>query len=515
MSVRNAILAESIMITLTLCACGGGSSGNDGVDDTEIINSENCYTVSGRVIGLMGSGLVLQNNIDDDLAITGDGNFTFSTELVDGSGYAVTVATQPSSPDGYCNVINGSGSLSGAAITDVEVRCISGRYNVVDTRQTQCYDSATGAVDVCTGRGYDADYSDNPPDYTLSDDGALVFDNVTGLIWTQTPDIDANGGVDVADKLTQPDAERYCSGLVKGDYNWRLPSIKELYSLIDFSGSDPSSYTGTDTSLLTPFLDSSVFEPGFGDTTAGERIIDGQYATGTLYVSPKGTIYGAGTMFGVNFIDGRIKGYPYDFPASNPKTFYVLCVAGNDEYGVNDFSDNGDGTISDGATGLMWESDDYTSADFVDAVAHCEASTTGGWSDWRLPDTKELQSIVDYNRAPDDSNSAALDSLFNATAFTNEAGETDWGFYWTSTTHTTYTGSGESAAYVAFGRALGYFDNAVTDVHGAGAQRSNHKTDISRQATGVMDVGFGSFYYHGPQGDILRLDNGVRCVRTL
>jgi hypothetical protein len=50
---------------------------------------------------------------------------------------------------------------------------------------------------------------------------------------------------------------------------------------------------------------------------------------------------------------------------------------------------------------------------------------------------------------------------------------------------------------------------------GAGAQRSNHKSDISAQADSVADEGFGSFYYHGPQGDILRLANMVRCVRNL
>jgi hypothetical protein len=162
----------------------------------------------------------------------------------------------------------------------------------------------------------------------------------------------------------------------------------------------------------------------------------------------------------------------------------------------------------------MWHTHDYQSANIEDAVTYCETITTGGYTDWRLPDVKELHSIVDYDRAPDHSNSAAIDPLFNTSSIANEEGETDWGFYWTSTTHATNTGLGDSAAYVSFGRALGYYNSEVVDVHGAGAQRSNHKSVNASQASGSENLVFGTFYYHGPQGDILRLDNMVRCVRS-
>lgn len=69
--------------------------------------------------------------------------------------------------------------------------------------------------------------------------------------------------------------------------------------------------------------------------------------------------------------------------------------------------------------------------------------------------------------------------------------------------------------YVAFGRAVGYFDSALVDVHGARAQRSNGKLSIIDQAQGVMSLGYGTFYYHGPREDTLRLDNMVRCTRNL
>jgi len=54
------------------------------------------YTVGGNVTGLTGSGLVLQNNGGDNLAVTADGPFTFATAIAAGAPYSVTVQTQPS-----------------------------------------------------------------------------------------------------------------------------------------------------------------------------------------------------------------------------------------------------------------------------------------------------------------------------------------------------------------------------------------------------------------------------------
>ncbi len=88
-------------------------------------NPPDTYTVGGTVSGLAGSGLVLQNNGGDDLAITGNGGFTFATALADGSAYTVLVKTHPSDPDQTCTVSNGSGSLSGTNVNDVSVTCVT------------------------------------------------------------------------------------------------------------------------------------------------------------------------------------------------------------------------------------------------------------------------------------------------------------------------------------------------------------------------------------------------------
>jgi hypothetical protein len=245
-----------------------------------------------------------------------------------------------------------------------------------------------------------------------------------------------------------------------------------------------------------PFIDTNYFDFEYGDTNAGERVIDAQYWSSTEYVST--TMGGSATTFGVNFADGRIKGYP-----SYGKTEFVLYVRDNPDYGTNNFVDNGDQTISDQATGLMWQqSDSDTGYNWKDALNYCETLSLARYEDWRLPNAKELQSIVDYTRSPDTTSSAAIDPLFNTTAITDEAGNTNYPFYWTSTTHATLVG-GHAASYIAFGEALGYMNNAWIDVHGAGAQRSDPKSgDPANYPTG-----------NGPQGDAVRIYNYARCVR--
>jgi len=79
------------------------------------------FTLGGTVSGLAGTGLVLQNNGANDLAISADGPFIFSTALANGVNYSVTVRTQPSGQG--CSVANGDGNISGANVTNIAVAC--------------------------------------------------------------------------------------------------------------------------------------------------------------------------------------------------------------------------------------------------------------------------------------------------------------------------------------------------------------------------------------------------------
>ena len=108
-----------------LVSNGAGTLAGSDVTNVAIACSTNTFTVGGTVSGLAGTGLVLQNNDGDDLPINANGAFTFPIALVDGNGYAVTVATQPSVPAQACNVIGGIGTLSGSQVSDIEVTCVT------------------------------------------------------------------------------------------------------------------------------------------------------------------------------------------------------------------------------------------------------------------------------------------------------------------------------------------------------------------------------------------------------
>ena len=364
-------------------------------------------------------------------------------------------------------------------------------YPVVDTGLQTCFGQRGKAH--CPGAGQDlfgqdAQYQGHQARYRDNGDGT-VSDLVTGLMWVK-----ARGK-----KMTWNDAvagAKVCT--VGGHSDWRAPTIKELYSLIDFRGSAQRRLSD-----CVPYIDARYFEFRFGNTGGGERLIDCQDWSATRYVST--TMYGSPTAFGVNFADGRIKGYPMGgFGGRNVRDMrYMRYVRGNPAYGHNDFKAKGD-VVADAATGLTWQrGDSGTTLDWAGALNYCETLRLDGHDDWRLPNAKELQTIVDYGRSPATTGGAAIDPVFHTSAAES--------YYWTGTTHLDGQSlqTGNQAVYVTFGRALGYMaapgrsGKQWIDVHGAGAQRSDPK--FGRREDYPQS--------RGPQGDDVRVFNYVRCVR--
>ena len=373
-------------------------------------------------------------------------------------------------------------------------------YSIVDTGQDHCYGNQ-GPIKPPNPDdpyfGQDAQHQGNQPSYKDNGDGT-VTDLVTGLVWVKArgPKMGWQEAADGAAACT-----------VGGFKDWRMPSIKELYSLIHFNGR-----CGRTAQDSKPYLDSKVFDFAYGEggEEMGQRLIDCQDWSATTYVST--TMGDNPTAFGVNFADGRIKGYGKTVhgEVQDRDKRYVRYVRGNPKYGVNHFQDNKDGTVSDRATGLIWaQNDSGKGMNWKEALAwvrRMNEESYLGYNDWRLPNAKELQSLVDYTRSPDSTHSAAIDPLFHCMEIKNEGGEVDYPYYWTSTTHLDNGG----AVYIAFGRALGYMRTSpvldslqLMDVHGAGAQRSDPKSGYpDDHAKGL-----------GPQGDVVRIFNYVRCVR--
>lgn len=354
-------------------------------------------------------------------------------------------------------------------------------YAIPDTGQDRCYGNGREIAYPKQGEDYygqDAQYEINKPDYQDNDDGTIT-DLTTGLVWQKTPDFV---------KRTLDEAEKYAKGLkLAGSDDWRLPTIKELFSIADFRGNMHT---------RTPYIDTKVFDFEYPAATQGEggrpgeRDMDAQYASSTRYLGV--TMGRDKSAFGFNFADGRIKSYPLR------AKHYVRAVRGNPEYGINRFKDNGNGTVTDISTGLTWQkADSGKGMDWKAALAYAEKLELAGKEDWRLPSVKELQSIVDYSRAPDATDRSkrgpAINKVFKLTAVES--------WFWTGTTHIENRG----AYYVCFGQAFSVRKMAGKQInaHGAGAVRSDPKEGNPKDWPDGL----------GPQADEIRINNYVRCVR--
>lgn len=352
-------------------------------------------------------------------------------------------------------------------------------YPIVDTGQQRCYDNTREIDYPRSGRpfyGQDAQYQGLPMKYRDNGDGTIT-DRQTGLMWQKTPDFRMR---------PWEDADVYARKLeLAGHNDWRLPTIKELFSIVDFRGNQRT---------RTPYIDTRMFDFEFPDVSQGVRSMDAQYWSSNLYVGT--TMRADRSAFGFNFADGRIKCYPVSGGRKRARK-YVRCVRGP-AYGGNDFLDNGDGTVTDRATGLMWtKADSGKTMDWSGALGFAKDMKLAGHDDWRLPNVKELQSIVDYSRAPDaralSARGAAIDPVFDLT--TKES------WFWSSTTHL----DNMAGYYVCFGQAFSAREwrGRKMNAHGAGAVRSDPKVgDPAAWPNG-----------RGPQGDEIRIYNYVRCVR--
>ncbi len=195
----------------------------------------------------------------------------------------------------------------------------------------------------------------SPANYTSAN--GVTLDMVTGLEWQQQDsnvDYNYNGAVD------------YCSNLtLDGKSNWRLPTANELLSIVDF---------GT----FSPAIDGSAFP------------------------STESKFYWTATDN--NEIDDRR--WAFDFNSGEQRSVYektttnyrARCVRSNGQNAlVQVFNDNGDGSVTDLASGLIWQQqNDGVKYTQVAAISYCQNLVLAGGSNWRLPEAKELASLLDY-----------------------------------------------------------------------------------------------------------------------
>jgi hypothetical protein len=242
------------------------------------------------------------------------------------------------------------------------------QYKLPDTGQTNSYTDTVGE---------DNDYLINAPSFTINGSDTVTDDN-TLLMW-QRQDDNTN--------RTWANAGTYCSGLSLGGHSdWRLPESFELHSIVDYGKSAPS--------IDTTYFPSTQAQRYWSSTTL---TTDSSIASWYVY-------------------------YNFGFVNSNLKTdsYYVRCVRGT--ITTRSFTDNGDSTVTDSKTSLVWQQSTGGQGTWESALSYCEGLTLGSLSDWRLPNSKELGSIVDLSES-----NPSIDS----TAFPS----TQPLFYWSSTTY--------------------------------------------------------------------------------
>ncbi len=128
------LVTAALLIVLTSCSGspGGSGSGSGNGNGNGNGSGSGSFTIGGTVSGLKGSGLVLQDNGGDNLAVSANGAFTFATPIASGVAYKVTVLTQPTSPAQTCSVGNAAGTAT-SNVASVKVTCAIGTLSVGGT----------------------------------------------------------------------------------------------------------------------------------------------------------------------------------------------------------------------------------------------------------------------------------------------------------------------------------------------------------------------------------------------
>ena len=234
--------------------------------------------------------------------------------------------------------------------------------------------------------GEDADYTIYAP-FFINNGNGTVTDTITGLMWQKT-----DGGA-----MSIENAAIYCDTLTLAGYtDWRLPTAHEAFSILNHQHSNPA-------------LDPAVFTTTTAQYwwTSNRQANDSAVvwvtnAGGGIGNHPKSEAVGAG---GTKLMDVRA--------VRNINTPPVI---------TNHFTENGNGTITDNLTNLIWQKVPYhDTLTWEEALKYADTLSLTGIKDWRLPNIKELESIND-------------ESLINPSVNTNYFNTIGVKKYWSSTT---------------------------------------------------------------------------------
>ncbi|MBN1420803.1 MAG: DUF1566 domain-containing protein [Planctomycetes bacterium] len=297
------------------------------------------------------------------------------------------------------------------------------------TGQTTCWD-ASGEQVPCDDPlwiGEDAYHQIGcPPEGRFVENGnGTVSDNCTGLMWQQQTGVPA-WDAEYGPAVSWAGALRYCDELVLAGYDdWRVPNHFELFSLFIFSNDgDGVIYNAFPTVFPAPPLEGSLYhsQAYASSTWAGFLPIGATGHAGVKWPPPPD-----GPLWLVRCLRGGSGACASRIPGTgkvmcwDPMGYIIPCDESSYR-GQEDafwragcalegrYMDNGDGTITDLCTGLMWEKatawpgseyspTEYGEVTFQEALRYARELRLGGHDDWRLPDIRELFYIETWDQS--------------------------------------------------------------------------------------------------------------------
>ncbi len=210
----------------------------------------------------------------------------------------------------------------------------------------------------------------------------MADDSITGLTW------EIKTSQNKTATYTWEEAATYIAGLNSDQFggysDWRLPTIRELAFIVDRDNYNPA-------------VDTEIFP----NTASGDDS-DYLYWSSDTYIFVPADGPEEVWTWSVNFggkMGGKVTGSPNDNEEMSYYRRYIRAVRG-DEMPASVFTDNGDGTVTERITGLMWLKE-APETKWIEALTDCEALTfpsENGYSDWRLPDINEVLTLFDHSK---------------------------------------------------------------------------------------------------------------------
>jgi len=502
--MRRILCSLAIAFGGFLCGCGGGSSGDPGLTTPGSPPPTN--TVSGTVTfkgaPMQGATVTLwltnDNSVISTATTDANGNYSFSGLTTEGDAQSDYQIWVRKTGYGFYPSVSGANAK-------VERFDHTGQFIESQTLGVAMYFTLIDFISLpnasLSGANFAAYDGSNPPvqlaatgqqtSYASGDDGALhkglawpqtrfinnqngtVTDNLTGLVWLKN----ASCFAPAAWPTALADANQLASGacgLSDGstEGQWRLPNLNELESVVDVSASNPAVTPGSPFSNVAGIVYWTSIGYFGGDEGSPQAwaisMSDGSYINDGVQnvktVSKNGIWAVRGTGSGA----GRLQA---------TGLFQQSLTAGDDgtlQMGVGlispRFLDNGNGTVTDTMTGLVWlklasciQGDWATAVEAASNLASGQCGLTDGSAagNWRMPNRNEMQSLADRNQNNEadafDFTYLNLDgSVYQAEIFLNFIG---YQFYWTSTTDAADT----SQAWTVFSCDYGVYDTPKSD----------------------------------------------------